>query len=170
LEEQKARKQSLSAAKSVAIISERKTFRTAVLEFLKDKPEAIRHILGVFGDFHGWDNDPANFQREDFKRYAAHLGKLRPVNKECLAPRTRKNYLNHLTTFLRSTGRVVLVARNEQDATVKKATAVIPNTLVLTRADFPKVNKKVKDYYPNEIVRAMFAACKNLRERLTHKH
>jgi integrase len=69
-----------------------------------------------------------------------------------------------LLTFLRSTGRVVIVARNEQDVTIAKATAVVANTLVLTRSDFPKVNKKVKDYYPKSVVDAMFAACKNLRE------
>lgn len=36
--------------------------------------------------------------------------------------------------------------------------------MFLTRADFPKVNKKVKDYYPQSVVDVMFAACKNLRE------
>lgn len=61
---------------------------------------------------------------------------------------------------------MVLVARNEQDATIKKATAVIPDTLVLTRADFPVMNKKIKDCYPTAIVQAMFAACKKLRELL----
>jgi hypothetical protein len=48
------------------------------------------------------------------------------VNKDRLAPRTQENYLNRLTTFLRSSGRVVLVARNEQHATIKRATAVFP--------------------------------------------
>jgi integrase len=52
----------------------------------------------------------------------------------------------------------------EPTGTIAKATAVIPNTLVLTRADFPRVNKNVKDYYPRSVVDAMFAACKNLRE------
>jgi hypothetical protein len=56
---------------------------------------------------------------------------------------------------------VVIVVRNEQEATIQKVTAVIPNTLVLARADFPKVNKKVKDYYPRSVVDAMVAACKN---------
>jgi hypothetical protein len=36
-------------------------------------------------------------------------------------------------TFLRSTGRVVIEVRNEQDATIAEATAVIPNTLVVIR-------------------------------------
>jgi hypothetical protein len=58
-------------------------------------------------------------------------------------------------------GRVVLVARDEQDSTIKRAMAVIPNTLVLTHADFPVVNKKIKDYYAAAVVQAMFAACKN---------
>jgi len=138
-----------------------------VQTFLANKPDSWRHILGVFGDWYGWDKNPADFQRQDFHAFAAHLTKLRPaVNKECLAPRTRKNYLKHLTQFLRSTGRVVIVVRNEQETTIAKATAVIPNTLVLTRADFPKVNKKIKDYYPRSVADVMFAACKNLRELL----
>lgn len=58
----------------------------------------------------------------------------------------------------------MIVARNEQEATLRKATAIIPNTLILAQADFPRVNRKVKDYYPKSVVDAMFAACKNLRE------
>lgn len=165
LQEQKARRASLNAPSPVTIITQRKTFRTEVQRFLANRPESWRYILGVFGDWYGWDRDPASFQRHDFQAFATHLAKLRPANKkECLASRTRRNYLKHLAQFLRSTGRVMIVVRNEQDATIAKATAVIPNTLVLTRADFPKVNKKVKDYYPKSVVDAMFAACKNLRE------
>jgi integrase len=164
LQEQQARRTSLNAPSPVTIITQRKTLRAEVQRFLASRPESWRYILGVFGDWYGWDKDPASFQREDFQAFAAHLAKLRPAHRECLAPRTRKNYLNHLTTFLRSTSRVVNVVRNEQDATITKATAVIPNTLVLTRADFPKVNKKVKDYYPRPVVKAMFATAKNLRE------
>ena len=48
--------------------------------------------------------------------------------------------------------------------TLRKATVIIPNMLILTQADFPRVNRKVKDYYPKSVVDAMFAACKNLRE------
>lgn len=160
LQEQKARQASLNAPASLTIVTARKTLRTETQTFLAEKPDAWRHILGVFGDFYGWDKDPASFQRPDFKAYAAHVTKLG------LRPRTQKNYLAHLTTFLRSTGRIVLVARNEQDATIKKATAVIPNTLVLTHTDFPVVNKKIKDYYPSSVVQAMFAACTSLRELL----
>ena len=167
LQELKARQASLNAPTPVAIITQPKAVRSEVQTFLANKPDSWRHILGVFGDWYGWDKNPADFQREDFHAFAAHLTKLRPaVNKECLAPRTRKNYLKHLTQFLRSTGRVVIVVRNEQETTIAKATAVIPNTLVLTRADFPKVNKRIKDYYPRSVVDAMFAACKNLRELL----
>jgi len=165
LQELKARQASLSAPTPVTVIPERKIVRTEVEAFLANRPESWRYILGVFGDWYGWEEDPASFQREDFQAFAAHLEKLRPANKkECYAPRTRKNYLKHLTQFLRSTGRVVIVVRNEQDATIAKVTAIIPNTLVLTRADFPKVNKKVKDYYPHPVADAMFAAVKNLRE------
>ncbi len=168
LQELKARQASLNAPTPVAIVTQRKTVRTGVQAFLANRPESWRYILGVFGEWYGWDKDPADFQREDFQAFAAHLAKLPPANrpaaKEYLAPRTQKNYLKDLATFLRNTGRVVIVVRNEQDATIAKATAVIPNTLVLTRADFPKVNKKVKDYYPKSLVDAMFAACKNLRE------
>lgn len=163
LQEQKGRRVSHNTPTPITVITQRKTLRTEVQTFLANRPESWRYILGVFGDWYGWDKDPVSFQREDFQAFAAHLARLRPA-KECLASRTRKNYLKHVTQFLRSTGRVVLVVRNEQDATIAKATAVIPNTLVLTRADFPKVNKKVKDYYPRSVVDAMFAACKNLRE------
>ena len=163
LQEQKAVRVS-NTPTPITVITQRKTLRTEVQSFLVNRPESWRYILGVFGDWLGWDKDPVSFQREDFQAFAAHLAKLHPANKECLAPRTRKNYLKHVTQFLRSTGRVVIVVRNEQDATIAKATAVIPNTMVLTRADFPKVNKKVKDYYPRSVVDAMFAASKNLRE------
>jgi integrase len=165
-QEQKARQASLNSPTPLTIISEQKTLRKEVQRFLANKSESWRYILAVFGDFYGWDKDPANFQREDFKAYAAHLANLRPAYKDCLAARTQRNYLDHLTTFLRNTGRVVTVARNEQDATIKKATALIANTLVLTQADFPKVNKKIKDYYPATVVQAMFAACQNFREFL----
>jgi integrase len=164
LQELKARQAFLKAPTPVAIVTQRKTVRSEAQAFLASRPESWRYILGVIGDWYGWDNNLSDFQREDFHAFAAHLTKLRPANKECLAPRTRKNYLKHLTQFLRNTGRVVIVVRNEQDATITKATAVIPNTLVLTRADFPKVNKKVKDYYPRPVVKSMFAAAKNLRE------
>jgi len=166
LQELKARQASLSAPTPVPIITQPKTVRAEVQTFLANKPESSRHILGVFGDWYGWDKDPAEFQREDFRAFAAHLTKLRPANKEYFAPRTRRNYLKNLATFLRSTGRIVIVSRNEQDANLAKVTAVIPNTLFLTRADFPKVNKKAKDYYPQSVVDTMFAACKNLRELL----
>jgi integrase len=120
--------------------------------------------LGVFGNWYDWDKDPADFQREDFRAFAAHLTKLRPAHKECLAPRTQRNYLKNLLTFLRATGRSVIVVRNEQELIIQEATAIIPNTLVLTRTDFPKVNKKVKDFYPRPVVGVMFSACRNLRE------
>jgi integrase len=164
LQELKARQASLNAPTRVTIITP-KTVRTEVQAFLSNRPKSWRYILGVFGDWYGWDKDPASVQREDFQAFAAHLAKLSPAHKECLmAPRTRKNYLKHLTQFLRSSGRVVIVVRNEQDVTLAKATAVIPDTLFLIRADFPKVNRKVKDYYPHAVVKAMFAAAKNLRE------
>jgi integrase len=164
MQELKARQAALNAPTPVTIITQRKTVRTEVQAFLTNRPKSWRYILGVFGDFYGWDKDLTNFERGHFRTFAAHLTKLRPAHKECLAPRTQKNYLKNLLTFLRCTGRVVIVVRNEQEATIQKATTVIPNTLVLTRADFPKVNKKVKDYYPSPVVKAMFAAAKNLRE------
>lgn len=165
LQELKARQASLNTPTPVTVITQRKILRTEVQTFLANRAESWRYILGVFGDWYGWDKDLASFQRADFQAFAGHLAKLRPAYKnECYAPRTRKNYLKHLTQFLRSTGRVVIVVRNDQDATIAKATAVIANTLVLTRADFPKVNKKIKDYYPKSVVDAMFEACRNLRE------
>ena len=135
-QEQKARRESLNTAQRPIMIAKRETVGAAVNTFLADQPDALRYILGVFRDCYGWGRDPASFPRTDFKAYAAHLEKVRPARKECWSPHTRKNYLNHLTTFLRSTGRIVIAARNEQDATIKRATAVIPNTLVLARADF----------------------------------
>jgi len=133
LQEQKARQASLNALAPVAVIAQKKTLRTEVQAFLAHRPKSWQYILGVFGDFYGWDEDPASFHREDFQAFAAHLAKLRPANKEGLAPRSQKNYLKHLMTFLRSAGRVVIEVRNEQDATIAEATAVIPNTLVVIR-------------------------------------
>lgn len=124
----------------VTIISARKTVRAEMETFLAYRPESWRYILGVFGDWYGWDEDVASFQREDFKSYAAHLEKFCPTNRKYWSPGAKK-LSQHLTQFLRSTGRVVIVARNEQDATIAKATGVVPNTLVLTRADFPRLKK-----------------------------
>lgn len=42
--------------RSPTTISPRKSLRDAMSEFLKDKTEATRYILGVFGKFYGWDN------------------------------------------------------------------------------------------------------------------
>jgi hypothetical protein len=63
----------------------------ALSDFLKGKPQATRYILGVFGKFYGRDKDPASFKRVDFKAHASHLANRRPVHKERMAPRTRKN-------------------------------------------------------------------------------
>lgn len=112
LQELKARQASLNGPTPVTIIPEKKTLRTEVEAFLAHRAESWRYILGVFGDWFGWDKDPAHFQREDFRAFAVHLTKVKACNKdECLAPRTRKNYLKDLSQFLRSTGRVVIVVR-----------------------------------------------------------
>jgi hypothetical protein len=58
LQEQKNRSQAPSSPSSLTIISPRQTLRDAVRDFLKDKPEATRYILGVFGSFYGWDREP----------------------------------------------------------------------------------------------------------------
>jgi integrase len=161
LQEKKARENGLSAPALITVLPSKKSLRDTMGEFLADKePKNWRHILTTFGAWWGWEKDPANFQRSEFKAFARHIETLD------LRPRTRRNYLSNLTTFLRGTGRVVLVARNEQDATIKKATAFIPNTLILTHADFPVVNKGIKDFYSAAQVKALFAAAKNLRERL----
>jgi len=62
--------------------------------------------------------------------------------------------------------RVVSVARGEQEATIMRATAVIPNTLILVASDFPVVNKNIPDHYTHGQVDALFAAAKNLWEQL----
>jgi hypothetical protein len=82
-QEQKARQASLNSTTPLTIISEQKTLRKEVQKFLTNKSESWRYILAVFGDFHGWDKDPANFQHEDFKAYAAHLAK-NPIYKDGL--------------------------------------------------------------------------------------
>jgi len=95
-------------------------------EFLATKPrENWRHIVNVFGEWWGWGKDPADFQRPDFRAFGKHVAPL------WLRPRTEHNYLNQVCTFLRATGRVVLVADTEQDPTLRRAMAVVPNTLVL---------------------------------------
>ena len=66
LQEQKARQSSPSSETPRSIISVRKTLREATQEFLAVKSEAWRLILGVFGDFYGWDKNPASFQRTNF--------------------------------------------------------------------------------------------------------
>jgi len=159
--EQKAREKGLSAPTPITVIPARKTLRDAASEFLAEKEtKNWRHMLTTFGVWWGWEKHPANFQRPDFKAFARYIETLD------LRPRTQKNYLNNLTTFLRGTGRVVFVARGEQEATIMRATAVIPNTLILVASDFPVVNKNIPDHYTHEQVDALFAAAKNLWERL----
>ena len=67
LQELKARQASLSSPTPVIIIPEKKTLRTEVEAFLVCRPKSWRYILGVFGDWYGWDENPADFQREDFQ-------------------------------------------------------------------------------------------------------
>ena len=93
LQEQKARHASLDAPTPLTIISARKTLKAEMQTFLANRPESWRHILAVFGDWYGWDNDITSFQRDDFKSYAAHLEKFCPANRKYWSPRTRKNYL-----------------------------------------------------------------------------
>jgi hypothetical protein len=100
LQEQKNRSQAPSSPQSLTIVSPRQTLRDAVSEFLKDKPEATRYILGVLGSFYGWDREPGHFQRADFKAFARHVATLD------LRPRTQKNYLSHVCTFFHGIGRV----------------------------------------------------------------
>jgi hypothetical protein len=76
LQEQKARQSSPSSEAPPGIISARKTLREATQEFLADKSEAWRHILGVFGDFYDWDKNPASFQRTDFKTVCDSRGEI----------------------------------------------------------------------------------------------
>jgi integrase len=161
LQEQKARGNVLSAPALITISPASKTLRDAVSKFLAEREaKNWRHILTTFGVWWGWDKDPATFQRPDFKAFARYIENL------SLRPRSQKNYLNNLTTFFRGTGRVVLVARGEQAATIMRATAVIPNTLILVASDFPIVNKNIPDHYTHEQIDALFAAAKNLWERL----
>jgi len=130
-------------------------------EFLATKPrENWRHIVNVFGEWWGWGKDPVDFQRSDFKAFGKYVASLG------LRPRTEHNYLNQVCTFLRATGRVVLVADTEQDATLRRATAVVPHTLILVSSDFPTVNRGTPDYYTDEQIDAVFGSAINLWERV----
>jgi integrase len=161
VQEMKDRKEALSKPSLVVTALKPKvTSRKAVADFLKMKEtKNWQHQLGVFADWYGWERDPGELQRSDFKAYARHVESLG------LRPRTEKNYLSNLCTFLRWTGRVVLVAGTEQDATLAKAGAVIANTLVLVSNDFPTVNQGIPDYYSEAQVKALFGAAKNLWEK-----
>src|SRR6267142_975215 len=161
VQEMKDRKEALSKPSLVVTALKPKvTLRQTVSDFLLTKENKNwRHQLGVFADWYGWEKDPAEVRRPDWQAYARHIQTLD------LRPRTQHNYLSNLNTFLRFTGRVVLVERTEQDATLAKAGAVLANTLVLTSADFPTVNKGIPDYYNEEQVKALFGAAKNLWEK-----
>jgi hypothetical protein len=130
-------------------------------EYLATKPrENWRHIVNIFGDWWGWTKDPAGFQRADFnsfRKYGATLG---------LRPRTEHNYLIQVCTFFRATGRVVIVADSERDATLKRAMAVVPNSLILVSSDFPTVNRGMPDYYCDDQIEGLFGNVINLWERV----
>jgi integrase/recombinase XerD len=163
LQEQKARQRALDkpAAPDAEITPPKRILRDLVGEFLASKQNRdSRHILHVFGQWWGWTKDPATFHRPEFRAFGKYVASLG------LRPRTEYNYLSHVCTFLRATGRVVEVANNEQSATLKRAMAVVPNTLVLVSSDFPAVNRSTPDYYSDDQIDALFANASNLWERL----
>jgi integrase/recombinase XerD len=163
LQEQRARQRALETPETstAAAAPAPRMLREVASEFLATRPrENWRHIVNVFGEWWGWGKDPADFQRADFKAFGKYVATLE------LRPRTEYNYLNHVCTFLRATGRVVLVADTEQDATLRRAMAVVPNTLILVSSDFPTVNRGTPDYYNDEQIDALFGNAINLRERV----
>jgi hypothetical protein len=162
LQEQRARQSSLETpeASPTAGAAVPQLLRGVAGEFLAAKPkENWRHIVNTFGEWWGWAKSPADFQRHDFKAFAKHVGTLG------LRPRGEHNYLNQICTFLRATGRVVVVAKTEQDATLKRAMAFVPNTLILVASDFPTVNRGTPDYYSDEQIDSLFSHTTNLWER-----
>jgi hypothetical protein len=68
-------------------------------------------------------------------------------------------------TFFRASGRVVLFARDEQDATLLATTVVVKNTLILMSADMPKFTKCKVTPYAEEQLEGLFAVA-NPWERL----
>ena len=162
LQEQRARQSALETpqASRTADAPVHRMLREVAGEFLATKPrENWRHIVNVFGEWWGWGKEPADFQRPDFKAFGKYVASLE------LRPRTEHNYLNQVCTFLRATGRVVLIADTEQDATLKRAMAFVPNTLILVASDFPTVNRGTPDYYSDQQIDALFGNTINLWER-----
>jgi integrase len=161
LQEQRARQSALETPFSNTVEVTPAILRNVAGEFLTTKPkENWRHIVNVFGDWWGWGKDPADFQRPDFKAFAKHVATL------ALRPRTQHNYLNQVCTMLRATGRVVEIAATEQNATVRRVTALIPNTLILVSSDFPTVNRSTPDYYSAQQIDALFSNTADLWERV----
>ena len=152
LQEQKARQASLELVPSATVttLSTRKTVAEAITKFIANKNGADRHaqrrargwkwLLDLFSNW--WDKIYIDeFTREDFQAFQKYLA------KKGRQPRTQCNLLRSLVTFFRASGRVVLFAGDEQEATMLAATVVVKNTLILMSADMPKFTKcKVTSY------------------------
>ena len=152
LQEQQARQASLELvpSASVATLPTRKTVAEAVKKFIANKNGEDRHaqrrarswkwLLDLFSNW--WDKTYIDeFTREDFQAFQEYLA------KKGRQPRTQYNLLRSLVTSFRASGRVVLFARDEQEATILAATVVVKNTLILMSADMPKFTKcKVTPY------------------------
>jgi len=170
LQEQKARQASLELVPSATVTTLRtsKTVAEAITKFIANKNGEDRHaqrrarswkwLLDLFSNW--WDKTYIDeFTREDFQAFQKYLA------KKGKQPRTQCNLLRSLVTFFRASGRVVLFAGDEQEATMLAATVVVKNTLILMSADMPKFTKCKVTSYTEEQLDGLFVVA-NAWERL----
>lgn len=170
LQEQKAREKTLDASTETVVPSApgRKTLRELISQFAAKKDGLTkterrranrwRSFLADFSQW--WGREYVDeFRREHFDSFRKHLAS---TGKK---PRTQRNLLSDLLTFLRGTGRLVRVVRTEDELKIQTAYLAqlgFQDALVIVKSDFPRVVKNRRpSYYADEILKALFAAAES---------
>jgi uncharacterized protein (TIGR02391 family) len=161
---------------TVTTLRTSKTVAEAITKFIANKNGEDRHaqrrarswkwLLDLFSNW--WDKTYVDeFTREDFQAFQKYLA------KKGRQPRTQYNLLRSLVTFFRASGRVVLFAHDEQEATILAATVVVKNTLILMSTDMLKFTKCKVTPYTEEQLEGLLAVAmgvlKGLIGRLEEK-
>jgi hypothetical protein len=167
LQEQKAREKTLDASTETVVPSTpiRKTLPEHISLFAakkdgltKTERRRANRWRSFLADFsHWWRREYVDeFRREHFDSFRKHLAATRKK------PRTQRNLLSDLLTFLRGTGRLVRVVGTEDELKIQTAYLAqlgFQDALVIVKSDLPRVVKNRRpSYYPDEILKALFAA------------
>jgi integrase/recombinase XerD len=170
LQEREAREKTLVGSTETVVPSppSRKTLREHVSLFAAKKDgltkterrraNTWRSFLADFSQW--WGREYIDeFRREHFDAFRKHLAAT------AKKPRTQRNLLSDLLTFLRGTGRLVRVVWTEDELKIQTAYLAqlgFQDALVIVKSDFPRVVKNRRpSYYADEILKALFDAAES---------